>query len=516
VESGEECDGTALNGASCITLGYEGGPLACMSDCRFTTTNCSGSFTYGGTRIAGGGQSGRLEVRISGQWGTVCDDSFADVDARVACRELGFSDGVYVASSVTPDGVGTVWLDDLACVGTETSLSQCPSSGWGRSNCSHSEDVGVRCCNGTCPAVCGDGRVVSGEQCDGADLAGASCATLGFTGGPLSCSSNCTFNTLACITANTWGGARIAGGGSSGRLEVQINGAWGTVCDDSFADVDARVACREFGFTDGAYVNSSVTLDGTGTIWLDELACVGTESSLSMCPSAGWGQANCSHSEDVGVRCCNGTCPAVCGDGRVMALEQCDGTDLAGATCVSRGFQGGTLSCASNCSYNTSACVASFTWGGTRIAGGGTSGRLEVQVNGQWGTVCDDSFGDVEARVACRQLGYSDGAYRPSNVTPDGTGTVWLDDLACTGSEANLSQCPSSGFGVSNCSHSEDVGIRCCDGACPVQCGDGLIGPGEQCDGTNFAGSTCLSLGFSGGTLLCSATCRLDTSSCTR
>ena len=36
-----------------------------------------------------------------------------------------------------------------------------------------------------------------------------------------------------------------------------------------------------------------------------------------------------------------------------------------------------------------------------------TSGRLEIFLNRQWGTVCSDSFGATEATVACGQLGFT-------------------------------------------------------------------------------------------------------------
>ena len=37
------------------------------------------------------------------------------------------------------------------------------------------------------------------------------------------------------------------------------------------------------------------------------------------------------------------------------------------------------------------------------------TGRLQICYNGRWGSVCDDLFGDVDASVACRQLGYETG-----------------------------------------------------------------------------------------------------------
>ncbi len=47
-------------------------------------------------------------------------------------------------------------------------------------------------------------------------------------------------------------------------------------------------------------------------------------------------------------------------------------------------------------------------------------------------------------------------------------------------------------------------------------CGDGAITEGEACEGTDFKGATCGSLGFDTGTLSCGATCQLDTSKCVK
>ena len=97
---------------------------------------------------------------------------------------------------------------------------------------------------------------------------------------------------------------RLVGSSTAGRVEVLYRGQWGTVCDDEWDINDARVVCRELGFLDAeASCQGSSVDDGTGQIWLDNVGCVGNEASLFDCAHRGWGNEDCSHSEDAGVRC---------------------------------------------------------------------------------------------------------------------------------------------------------------------------------------------------------------------
>ncbi|CAG2227665.1 DMBT1 [Mytilus edulis] len=193
----------------------------------------------------------QIEVYHNGHWGSVCNDNFDIKDATVVCRTLGFSTShpvVYSGGHFGESSLAIV-MDDMACTGTENDISQCSFRGWGTNDCTHSEDVGVECHTNV--------RLVNGPS------------------------------------------------PSRGRVEIMYRGQWGTICHDSFGREEAIVVCRMLGYHNTNYRihGSSTYKAGTGTIWMDDTKCDGSENDLAECKFAGWGNTNCGHAGDVGVDC---------------------------------------------------------------------------------------------------------------------------------------------------------------------------------------------------------------------
>eukprot|EP00057_Strongylocentrotus_purpuratus_P001257 XP_001197503.2 PREDICTED: neurotrypsin [Strongylocentrotus purpuratus] len=94
-------------------------------------------------------------------------------------------------------------------------------------------------------------------------------------------------------------------------------------------------------------------------------------------------------------------------------------------------------------------------------------GRVEIfhyneSHNGVWGSICKDGWGYDEARVVCTQLGfpYVASPFRIPYFGP-GNGPIHLTNVACTGIETFLPDCPQLHWGKNNCSHADVVGVEC-------------------------------------------------------
>jgi hypothetical protein len=106
---------------------------------------------------------------------------------------------------------------------------------------------------------------------------------------------------------------RLVGGtnDAEGRVEVLINGTWGSVCHTAFGAVDAEVTCREAGYLGLAWCTAPTYLTwasygrGTGPVYLENLGCIGNETMLLDCVHREpIGTGSCTHAQDVSVDCC--------------------------------------------------------------------------------------------------------------------------------------------------------------------------------------------------------------------
>ena len=116
---------------------------------------------------------------------------------------------------------------------------------------------------------------------------------------------------------------------------------------------------------------------GTGSIFLDNVACTGEEDMLTSCAYDS-NTNDCFHSDDAGV-----TCIAE----RMLIIKSYSNLSFIWYPFL-------TVVCAN---------------GDLRLAGSTTAGqgRVEICINETWGTICDDSWGVPDASVACQALGFS-------------------------------------------------------------------------------------------------------------
>uniref|UniRef100_A0A8C0FRN8 Soluble scavenger receptor cysteine-rich domain-containing protein SSC5D n=1 Tax=Bubo bubo TaxID=30461 RepID=A0A8C0FRN8_BUBBB len=332
---------------------------------------------------------------------------------------------------------------------------------------------------------------------------------------------------------------RLVNGSSNclGRVEVFHDHKWGTVCDDTWDLHDAAVVCRQLGCGMALSAPGSAHFGpGEDPIWQDGVHCKGTESALTECELSSWGEHNCAHSEDAGVVCSgntrlqrpgrlrvkdgpsscagrvevlyNRTWHGVCGSGwslleagvvcrqlgcgpaqSVPVRDQfsrgdghalleglsCRGTEMLLLECQQKGMGPGP------CRQGSAASVVCI-----RLVGGpnGCSGRVEVLHEDVWGTVCDDQWDLREARVVCRQLGCGTALSAPwESKYGEGNGKIWLSDVNCKGTEANLTECEAKPWGENICNHVEDASVECSGTEIPEPGPVRLVGGPNRCAG---------------------------------
>ena len=90
-------------------------------------------------------------------------------------------------------------------------------------------------------------------------------------------------------------------------MEVHHNGDWGTVCDDGWDLNDAQVVCNELSLGNAVAATHNAFYGlGTDSVWLSNLQCVGTEWTIGNCSHSEWGETDCGHYRDAGVKCLSG------------------------------------------------------------------------------------------------------------------------------------------------------------------------------------------------------------------
>uniref|UniRef100_A0A9J7X4M0 SRCR domain-containing protein n=1 Tax=Cyprinus carpio carpio TaxID=630221 RepID=A0A9J7X4M0_CYPCA len=364
--------------------------------------------------------AGRVEVLHEGQWGTVCHWSWGMTDAAVVCRELSCGEAVEAPKySYFGPGSGKIWMDEVQCKGSESTLKDCGSLGWETINYGRFTRLadGPHLCSGrlevlygnTWYTVCAaafdqqDAEVVCRELDCGApvQVLGAAAFGKGDTqmwtqeiqcGGnellirlcPTSNDTKCSQDNNVGLICSGYTDLRLVNGPDicSGRVERQYFSKWGTVCDACWDMRAASVLCRQLNCGIAvSVVGSDWFGEGSGEVWADVFDCDGNERKLSECSISSWSRAECSHSRDVGV---------ICSSESILLLLI--------NVCV--------IYILLKCQIFHSDSSLALHDGLVRLSGERQcEGEVEVFIHQVWRRVLLDSWSLTESSVVCRQLG---------------------------------------------------------------------------------------------------------------
>ncbi|XP_030832965.1 deleted in malignant brain tumors 1 protein-like [Strongylocentrotus purpuratus] len=465
-----------LDGTYCVGTEYR---LDSCSHSSWGQHNCIHSedaaveceINEGDVRIVDGStpNQGRVEIYHNYLWGTVCDDSWDDSDARVVCRQLGYSGDVGEARSGGTYGRGSdpTYLDEVGCSGYESRLEYCSHAGWGIEDCSHSEDAGVYCYDNNDmfdvlknleekeKEVIHLKETIVHQQHDINRMESAINAMEQYSRrsnirifGLQEKKGENTDALVADVITRKLGVTLdpvrdLDRTHRTGRLHDNSEpSAPGTSLTDASSARKARSRPIIVKLTTyrkrREVIYNRKKLKGTGIVIVEDLT-VENQKLLSA------------------TRKTSGVTAAWSSDGRIIALINATGVVNIYIeklfTFVNFLFF-----------YNS---IEDPDEGNVRLAGGSTpnQGRVEIYHNSLWGTVCDDSWDDSDARVVCRQLGYSGdvGEARSGGTYGRGSDPTYLDEVGCSGYESRLEYCSHAGWGIEDCSHSEDAGVYCND-----------------------------------------------------
>lgn len=190
--------------------------------------------------------------------------------------------------------------------------------------------------------------------------------------------------------------------------------------------------------SEGAVVSD---VDGTGHQWVADISCLSDHTSLNEC-TVTFGtnlDKDCSHSNDVGVKCFRSAYLDMCGNSDTNAIFRL--VDPGGNTVA----------------------------GGTREpeCTGSVQGRLEILTSAHqsqmWGSICGGHSLTGFALMACFELGLAGGTKISKEQTEDGSGMGWKIDtgISSCGLGAVLSECVDTSRETPECDHSRDIGVEC-------------------------------------------------------